>query len=137
MGHLYIFLLQKLTTIGLQLFTPKHSLDWIFYLFWATTNTWWDPNKPVLRQGTPSSPSPSRGPITRGMLKKIQLGFIQDGSNPYRLLTLFTWAKEDVKIWRGVSKSNRITIRLAHCLGLVSRIISQTMCNWIAKVGLD
>jgi len=32
------------------------------------------------------------------MLKKIQLGFIQDGANPHGLLTLFTWAKEDVKI---------------------------------------
>jgi len=46
----------------------------------------------------PSSPSPSRGPITRGMLKKIKLGFIQDGPNPHGLLILFTWAKEDVKI---------------------------------------
>jgi len=65
------------------------------------------------------SQSPSRGPITRGMLKKIQLGFIQDGPNPHGLLTLFTWAKEDVKICKGVSKTSRITIRLAHCLGLV------------------
>jgi len=32
------------------------------------------------------------------MLKKIQLGFIQDCLNPHGLLTLFTWAKEDVKI---------------------------------------
>jgi len=45
-----------------------------------------------------SSPSLSRGPITRSMFKKIQLGFIQDGLNPHGLLTLFTWAKEDVKI---------------------------------------
>jgi len=35
---------------------------------------------------SPSSPSPSRGPITRSMLKKIQLGFIQDGPNPHGLL---------------------------------------------------
>jgi len=32
------------------------------------------------------------------MLKKIQLGFIQDGPNPHGLLTLFTLAKEDMKI---------------------------------------
>jgi len=44
------------------------------------------------------SQSPPRSPIIRGMLKKIQLGFIQDGPNPHGLLTLFTWAKEDVKI---------------------------------------
>jgi len=44
------------------------------------------------------SQSPPRGPIIRGMLKKIQLGFIQDGPNPHGLLTLFTWAKEEVKI---------------------------------------
>jgi len=56
------------------------------------------PTSPESCQGTPSSPSPSRGPTTRGMLKKIQLGFIQDGPNPFGLLTLFTWAKEDVKI---------------------------------------
>jgi len=56
------------------------------------------PTSPASRQGTPPSPSPSRGPITRGMLKKIQLGFIQDGPNSHGLLTLFTWAKEDMKI---------------------------------------
>jgi len=32
------------------------------------------------------------------MLKKIQNDFIQDGPNPHGFLTLFTWAKEDVKI---------------------------------------
>jgi len=56
------------------------------------------PTSPTSSQGTPSSPSPSRGPIIKGMLKRIQLGFIQDGPNPHGLLTLFTWAKEDVKI---------------------------------------
>jgi len=96
--------------------------------------SWCDPNKaynlgqrlgPNHAQGSihgphaPSSPSPSKGPITRGMLKKIQLGFIQDGPNPHGLLTLFTWAKEDVMIWRGVLTSNRISIRLSHCFGLV------------------
>jgi len=109
-------------------------------LFWAryylahardahlSENAWWcDPNKayslgqrlgpnhaqgPIHGPHAPSSPSPSRGPITRSMLKKIQ-----DGPNSHRLLVLFTWAKEDVKIWRGVSKSNRIAIILAHCLG--------------------
>jgi len=45
-----------------------------------------------------SSPSPSRGLITRCMFRKIQLGFIQDGPNPHGLLTLFTLAKEDMKI---------------------------------------
>jgi len=53
---------------------------------------------PIHGPHAPSSLSPSRGPITRGMLKKIQLGFIPDGPNPHALLTLFTWAKEDVKI---------------------------------------
>jgi len=43
------------------------------------------------------SQSPPKG-LTRGMLKKIQLGFIQDGPNPHGLLTLFTWTKEDVNI---------------------------------------
>jgi len=56
------------------------------------------PTSPASSQGTPSSPSPTRGPITRDMLKKIQLGFIQDGLNPHGLLTLFICAKEDVKI---------------------------------------
>jgi len=53
---------------------------------------------PIHGPHAPSSPSPSRGPITRSMLEKIQLGFIQDGPNPHGLLILFTWAKEDVKI---------------------------------------
>jgi len=53
---------------------------------------------PIHGHRAPSNPSPSRGPITRGMLKKIKLGFIQDGPNPHGLLILFTWAKEDVKI---------------------------------------
>jgi len=48
------------------------------------------PTRPTSSQGTPSSPSPSKGPITRGVLKKIQLDFIQDGPNPHGLLTLFT-----------------------------------------------
>ena len=56
------------------------------------------PTSPVSRQGILSSPSPSRGLITRCMLKKIQLGFIQDGPNPHVLLKLITWAREDVKI---------------------------------------
>jgi len=56
------------------------------------------PISPTSSQSTLSSPSPSRGPITRSMLKKIQLNFIQDGPNSHGLLTLFTWAKEDVKI---------------------------------------
>jgi len=33
---------------------------------------------PIHGPHAPPSPTPSRGPITRGMLKKIQLGFIQD-----------------------------------------------------------
>jgi len=53
---------------------------------------------PIHGPHAPSSPSLSRGPIIRGMLKNIQLGFIKDDPNPHRLLTLFTWAKEDVKI---------------------------------------
>jgi len=53
---------------------------------------------PIHGSHSPSSPSPSGGPITRSVLKKIQLGFIQDGLNPLELLTLFTLAKEDMKI---------------------------------------
>jgi len=53
---------------------------------------------PIHGPHSPSTPSPSRGPIIRSMLKKIQLGFIQDDPNPHGLLILFTWAKEDVKI---------------------------------------
>jgi len=32
------------------------------------------------------------------MLRNIQMGFPQDGQNPYGLQMLFSWAKEDVKI---------------------------------------
>jgi len=56
------------------------------------------PTSPTSSQGIPSSRSPSRGPIIRGMLKKIQLGLIQNGPNPHGLITLFTWANEDVMI---------------------------------------
>jgi len=38
--------------------------------------------------------SSTRGPITRGMHKKIQLDFIQDGSNLHGLLTLFNGRKK-------------------------------------------
>jgi len=44
------------------------------------------------------NPKAHKRPNKRGMLKNIQLGFIQDGPNPHGLLTLFKWAKEDVKI---------------------------------------
>jgi len=53
---------------------------------------------PIHGPHAPSSPSPSRGLIIRSKLKKIQLGFIQDGLNPHGLLILFTWVKKDVKI---------------------------------------
>ena len=43
-------------------------------------------------------PSPIKGPITRCMLRKIQMGFSQDGQNHHRLQILFSWANEDVKI---------------------------------------
>jgi len=49
---------------------------------------------PIHGPQAPSSPSPSRGPITRSMLKKIQLGFTQDGSNPHGLLILFNGPKK-------------------------------------------
>jgi len=54
---------------------------------------------PIHGPHAPPSPSPSRGPITMGMLKKIQLGFIQDGPNPHGLLTLFMGQRrcEDLK----------------------------------------
>jgi len=44
----------------------------------------------------PSSPSPSplKGPITRSMMKKIQMGLPIDGHKSNGLVTLFSWAKE-------------------------------------------
>ena len=87
---------------------------------WGTK--WCDPNKaysldqrlgpnhaqgPIHGQHASQSQCPSRSPITRGMLKKIQLGFIQDGPKPHGLLTLFTWAKEDMNIWRPREKHEK------------------------------
>jgi len=55
---------------------------------------------------TPTSPSssvstslsPHQGPITRSMMRKIQMGFSQDDQVNHGLFTLFTWAKEISKI---------------------------------------
>jgi len=44
----------------------------------------------------PSSPSP-KGPITRSMMKKIQMGLPIDGHKSNGLVTLFSWAKEITK----------------------------------------
>jgi len=43
-------------------------------------------------------PSPLKGLIIRGMLRKIQIGFSQEGQNHHRLHMLFSWAEEDIKI---------------------------------------
>jgi len=42
----------------------------------------------------PSSPSPLKGPITRSMMKKIQMGLPIDGHKSNGLVTLFSRAKE-------------------------------------------
>jgi len=51
-----------------------------------------------LSPNTSTSPSPPRGPITRSMMKKIQMGLSQDNQVNHGLFTLFTWAKEIYKI---------------------------------------
>ena len=38
----------------------------------------------------PQGPSPIKGPITRNMLRKIQMGFFQDGQNPHGLQMHFS-----------------------------------------------
>jgi len=40
------------------------------------------------------SPSPLKDPITRSMMKKIQMGLPIDGHKSNGLVTLFSWAKE-------------------------------------------
>jgi len=99
---------------------------WAWYEY-----VWCDPNKayslgqrlgpnhaqgPIHGLHASQSQSPPRGPITRGMLKKIQLGFIQDGPNPHGLVALFLWAKEITKTWRSASKPNKIDFKLGQCL---------------------
>jgi len=46
----------------------------------------------------PQGPSSIKGPITRSMLRKIQMGFFQDSQNSHGLQMFFSWANEDVKI---------------------------------------
>ena len=46
----------------------------------------------------PQAQSPIKGPLTKAMLTKIQMGLLQDDQNPHGLPMLFKWAKEDVKI---------------------------------------
>jgi len=53
---------------------------------------------PTLGPHASQSPSPLKGPITRGMLRKIQMGFAHEDQNHHRLHMLFSWAKEDIKI---------------------------------------
>jgi len=45
-----------------------------------------------------TSPSPPQGPITRSMMKRIQMGLPQEDQIHHRLYMLFSWAKEDFKI---------------------------------------
>jgi len=45
---------------------------------------------PTLGPHATQSPSPIKGPITRGMLGKIQMGFSQDGQNHHGLQMLFS-----------------------------------------------
>jgi len=53
---------------------------------------------PTLGPHAPQGPSSIKGPITRSMLRKIQMSFSQDDQNPHGLQMLFSWAKEDFKI---------------------------------------
>jgi len=45
---------------------------------------------PTLGPHEIQSPSPIKGSITRGMLKKIQMDFAQDGQNHHGLQMLFS-----------------------------------------------
>jgi len=60
---------------------------------------WWVHHGPNSRPTCTQSPSSLKGPITRGMLKKIQIGFPQEDQNHHGLHMLFSWAKEYIKIW--------------------------------------
>jgi len=51
-----------------------------------------DPSSPT------SSGSPLRGPTTRSMMRKIQMGIPLNGQQDRNFHTLFTWAKEITKI---------------------------------------
>jgi len=53
---------------------------------------------PTLGPHASQSPSLLKGPIIRGMLRKIQMGFAQEDKNHHGLHMLFSWAKEDIKI---------------------------------------
>jgi len=53
---------------------------------------------PTLGPHASQSPSPFKSPITRGMLRKIQMGFAQEDQNRHRLHMLFSWAKKDIRI---------------------------------------
>jgi len=52
------------------------------------------PQSPIAPSGPSPSPSPLKGPITRNMMKKIQMGLPIDGQKSNGLVTLFSWAKE-------------------------------------------
>jgi len=45
-----------------------------------------------------TSPSPHQDPITRSMMRKIDIGLSEDDQVNHRLFTLFSWAKEISKI---------------------------------------
>jgi len=53
---------------------------------------------PTLSPHASQSPNPLKGPITRGMLRKIQIGFAQEDQNHHGLHMLLSWAKIDIKI---------------------------------------
>jgi len=42
--------------------------------------------------------SPIKGPITRDMLRRIQMGLPQEDQIHHGLYMLFSWVKEDIKI---------------------------------------
>jgi len=54
------------------------------------------PPSPIAPSSSSPSPSPSplKGPITRSMMKNIQMGLPIDGHKYNGLVTLFSWAKE-------------------------------------------
>jgi len=53
---------------------------------------------PILRVHAFQAQSPLRNPITRGMLKRIQMELPQEDQIHHGLPMLFSWTKEDIKI---------------------------------------
>ena len=53
---------------------------------------------PILGLHASQAQSPPRSPITKGMLRRIQMGLPQEDQIHHGLPMLFSWVKEDIKI---------------------------------------